>query len=240
MDLKGTTVFVTGANRGIGRALVARLAQLEVRRIYAATRKPEELSEIASELIIPLKLDITDRTQVKAVAAQASDTTVLINNAGVLAFGSLLDSPLELIARDLETNYYGTLNMVRAFAPVIASNGGGAIGNVLTLVALASLPGMGGYSASKAAAFSLTQAIRSELRSKGINVYGIYPGAVDTDMLAGVAMPKASPAEIATAIVAGITNDQEDIFPDTMAAQLSQLWLQNPKQLEAQFGAMAL
>lgn len=240
MNLKGATVFVTGANRGIGRALVDKLTQLEVRKIYAATRKPEELSEMASPLIIPVKLDITDRAQVKTVAAQASDTTVLINNAGVLAFGSLLDSPLEMIARDLETNYYGTLNMVRAFAPVITNNGGGAIANVLTMVALASLPGMGGYSASKAAAFSLTQAVRSELKSKSIQVYGIYPGAVDTDMLAGVEMPKTKPEEIATAIIAGITNGQEDIFPDGMSQQLSQLWFQNPKQLEAQFGAMAL
>lgn len=240
MNFKGATVFVTGANRGIGRVLVDRLARLEVRRIYAAARKPEMLSSLASELIIPVKLDITDRVQVKAVAVQASDTTVLINNAGVLALGSLLDSPLEMIAHELETNYYGTLNMVRSFAPVIAGNGGGAIANVLTMVALASLPGMGGYSASKAAAFSLTQAIRSELRSKGINVYGIYPGAVDTDMLAGVEMPKTRPEEIAAAIIAGITSDQEDIFPDGMSQQLSQLWLQNPKQLEAQFGAMAL
>jgi short-subunit dehydrogenase len=211
-----------------------------VRRIYAAARNPQALHEFASDLIIPLKLDITDRVQIKAVAAQASDTTVLINNAGVLAFGSLLDSPLEMIARDLETNYYGTLNMVRAFAPVITGNGGGAIANVLTMVALASLPGMGGYSASKAAAFSLTQAIRSELKGKGIQVHGIYPGAVDTDMLAGVEMPKTQPEEIAAAIIAGITSNQEDIFPDGMSQQLSQLWLQNPKQLEAQFGAMAL
>ncbi len=239
MNLKDATIFVTGTNRGIGRALVDKLKEQGVKRIYAATRHPEALSAIASELIIPVKLDITDRAQVKAVVAQAADTTILINNAGALAFGSLLDSPLEMIVRDLDTNYYGTLNMVRAFAPVIASNGGGAIANVLTLLALASMPGMGGYSASKAAAFSLTQAIRSDLKPKSISVYGIYPGAVDTDMLAGVEMPKTRPEEIATAIVEGIINDTEDIFPDSMSRQMSQLWLQNPKQLEAQFSAMA-
>jgi NAD(P)-dependent dehydrogenase (short-subunit alcohol dehydrogenase family) len=240
MELKGAVVFVTGANRGIGRALVEKLAGEGVNRIYAAARKPESVNNLANELVVPIKLDITDQVQVKAAAAQASDTTLLINNVGVLAFGSLLDSPLELISRDVETNFYGTLNMVRAFAPLISANSGGAIANVLTLVALASMPGMGGYSASKAAAFSLTQAIRTDLRAKGIAVHGIYPGAVDTEMLAGVEMPKTSPQEIAMAIVKGIKDGTPDIFPDAMSQQLGQLWLQNPLQLEAQFGSMAL
>lgn len=140
--------------------------------------------------------------------------------------------------RDMETNYYGTLHMVRAFAPIIAQNGGGAIANVLSLVSLASMPSLGGYSASKAALFSLTQAIRAELNGKAIAVYGIYPGAVDTEMIAGLTLPKASPAEVAAAIVDGIANDVEDIYPGDMAQELSQVWLQNPKQLEARFGAM--
>lgn len=238
MDLSNATVFVTGANRGIGHALVAQLRQHDVRRIYAATRKPEVFADIADETLIPIKLDITDRRQVQAVAAQAPDTTVLINNAGALAFGSLLDSPLELIMRDMDTNYYGTLQMVRAFAPLIAQNGGGAIANMLTLVALASMPTIGGYSASKAALFSLTQAIRAELKSKSITVHGIYPGAVDTEMIAELTLPKASPDQVAAAIVDGLVNGVEDIYPGSMAQQMSQLWLKNPKQLEAQFATM--
>lgn len=238
MKLNNATVFVTGANRGIGYALIAQLRQHGVRRIYAATRKPEVFTDVASDTLIPIKLDITDRRQIQAAAAQAHDTTVLINNAGALAFGSLLDSPLELIMRDMDTNYYGTLQMVRAFAPLISDNGGGAIANVLTLVALASMPTLGGYSASKAALFSLTQAIRAELGTQGIAVHGIYPGAVDTEMIAGLTLPKTSPAEVAAAIVDGIVNDVEDIYPGTMAQQMSQVWLQNPKQLEAQFAGM--
>lgn len=238
MDLANATVFITGANRGIGRSLIDRLMQHDVKRVYAATRQPDVFKDMANDRLIPIKLDITDRQQVEAAVQQAGDTTILINNAGALAFGSLLNSPLEMIMRDLDTNYYGTLHMVRAFAPVISENGGGAIVNLLTLVALASMPGLGGYSASKAAAFSLTQAIRAELQHQGIAVHGVYPGAVDTEMTAGLDMPKTRPEDVAAAIVDGVINGAEDIFPDPMAEQMSAVWLRDPKQLEVQFGSM--
>ena len=231
------TVFVTGANRGIGLALIQELQKRGARRIYAAARSPELFADSAGEGLIPVRLDITDRRQVQAAATLAADTTLLINNAGALAFGSLLDSPLELVMRDLETNYYGTLHMGRAFVPLLAGNGG-AIVNVLTLLSLASMPALGGYSASKAAAFSLTQALRAELRAKGVAVYGVYPGAVDTEMIAAMEMPKTAPAEVAAAILDGIEAGTEEIFPDPMARQLGELWLTNPRQLEAQLAAM--
>ncbi len=237
MNLQQSAVFVTGANRGIGRALVAELVKTGAKRIYAAARKTDELGDLPGN-VVPVKLDITDRQAVTAAAQAADDTTILINNAGVLAFGSLLDSPLEMIARDLETNYYGTLNMIRAFAPVIEQNGGGAIANVLTLVSLASMGGIGGYSASKAAAFSLTQAVRAELKLKNISVHAIFPGAIDTEMIAAMEIPKTSPQTVAAAIVRGIEAGEEDIFPDPMAAQMSQVWQQNPKALEQAFAAM--
>ncbi len=233
MNFKNATVFITGANRGIGRALVEELLGQGVKRIYAATRKPEEIQ--GNDLIVPVKLDVTDRQAVKAIAQHAADTTILINNAGALALGSFLDAPLEMIARDLETNFYGTLNMIRAFAPVIEQNGGGAIANLLSVVSLASMPGVGGYSASKAAAFSMTQAVRADLKSKGISVHAIFPGPVDTDMAAEVNLPKTSPQAVAAAIVAGIENGAEDIFPDPMAEHVSRVWLENPKELERQF-----
>lgn len=239
MNFNESTVLITGANRGIGRALLDELTkQKSVKRIYAAARKPEDLSGYDAELVVPVKLDITDRQQVKAAAEQAADANILINNAGVLAFGSLLDSPLEMIARDLETNYYGTLNMIRAFAPVIERNGGGAIANVLTLVSLASMAGIGGYSASKAAAHSLTQAVRAELKNKNITVHGVFPGAIDTEMIAAMEMPKTSPETVAAAIISGIERGAEDIFPDPMSEQMSQVWLQSPKELEKAFAAM--
>lgn len=233
MNFKNATVFITGANRGIGRALMEEILGQGVKRIYAATRKPEEIQ--GNDLIVPVKLDVTDRQAVKAIAQHAADTTILINNAGALALGSFLDAPMELIARDLETNFYGTLNMIRAFAPVIEQNGGGAIANLLSVVSLASMPGVGGYSASKAAAFSMTQAVRADLKPKGISVHAIFPGPVDTDMAAEVNLPKTSPQAVATAIVAGIENGAEDIFPDPMAEHVRRVWLENPKELERQF-----
>jgi NAD(P)-dependent dehydrogenase (short-subunit alcohol dehydrogenase family) len=238
MNLNQATVFVTGANRGIGRAIVGELRKQGVKRIYAAARKINELDSIAGDLVTPICLDITDVRAVAAAAEQAGDTTVLINNAGVLSPGSLLDSPTEMIARNFDTNFYGTLNMVRAFAPVIESTGGGAIVNVLTVVSMASMSSFGGYSASKAAGFSMTQAVRKELKSRGITVHGVYPGPVDTEMADSLEMPKTSPQEVAAAIVEGINNNEEDIFPDAMSRQLSQTWLSNPKELERMFASM--
>jgi NAD(P)-dependent dehydrogenase (short-subunit alcohol dehydrogenase family) len=238
MNLQQATVFVTGTNRGIGRALVDKLAQEGVKRIYAAARKPEELSGFDSNLVVPVKLDITNLEEAQAAAQLAGDTTILINNAGVLTGGSLLEAPLEQIARNFETNFYGTLNVIRTFAPVLEKNGGGAIANVLTVVSLASMAGLGGYSASKAAAFSLTQAVRADLRGKNITVHAVYPGPVDTDMASEITLPKTSPQDVAAAILEGIKNGAEDIFPDPMAQQISQVWGQNPKELEKMFASM--
>lgn len=237
MQLQDKTVLVTGANRGIGESLVAELLKSGVKRIYAGARNPDGVPDFNDSRVIPVGLDITDRRRVQALATEAGDVDVLVNNAGALAFGSLLTSPLEPIQRDLDTNYFGTLNMVRAFAPVIEARGG-AIVNVLTLVSLASMAGIGGYSASKAAAFSLTQAIRAELKARGVAVFGVYPGAVDTDMIAGMDIPKTSPGDVARNIVTGLQEGIEDIFPDPMSRQLGQLWATNPKALEGQFAAM--
>jgi len=237
MDLNQATVFVTGTNRGIGRALLEELKNKGVKRIYAAARKTDDLEQLAGDLIVPVKLDITNLEQVKAAAEQANDVTILINNAGVLTGGSLLDRPVEEINRNFETNFFGTLNMIRAFAPVIERSGG-AIANVLSVVSMASMAGLGGYSASKAAAFSLTQAVRAELKSKNIAVHAVFPGPVDTDMAAEITMPKTSAKDVAAAIIAGIESGAEDIFPDSMSEQLSQIWLQSPKELEKAFASM--
>jgi short-subunit dehydrogenase len=175
---------------------------------------------------------------VTELAQKASDVTLLVNNAGVLDFGSILEVPVEAIARNFETNFYGKLNMARAFAPIIERNGGGAIVNILTLVALASMPGLSVYNASKAAAWSMTQSLRASLAGRNVAVHGVFPGAVDTDMLAGVEMPKTPPAEIAAAIIAGVVAGQEDIFPDSMSAGLYQAWKQDHKAVERQFATM--
>ena len=240
MNLSESVVLVTGANRGIGRALVEALLAKDVRKVYATARNRETLDAVMAldpARVVPLQLDITNPQQIGAAAAAAYDVTLLINNAGSLAFGTVLDSPTEFLVQDMATNYYGTLNMVRAFVPVLEAHGGGIV-NLLTVVALASMPGLGGYNASKAAAWSMTQSIRATLRSKHIEVFGVYPGAVDTDMIRAFEMPKTSPQHVAAAILAGIEAGTEDIFPDPMSAGFYESWKADHKAVERQFGAM--
>jgi NAD(P)-dependent dehydrogenase (short-subunit alcohol dehydrogenase family) len=241
MEIRNATALVTGANRGIGRALVAALLRTGAKTVYAASREARNLEAtlaVDPKRVQPLLLDVTDRAQVAALPARLRDVTLLVNNAAVLHFGGILDVPVETVAAELDTNFYGKLLMARAFAPVIQGNGGGAIVNMLTLVALASMPGLSVYNASKAAAWSMTQSLRASLAGKGVAVHAVFPGAVDTDMLAGVEMPKASPEDVAAAIVAGVAADQEDIFPDPMSAQVYAAWRQDHKAVERQFASL--
>jgi NAD(P)-dependent dehydrogenase (short-subunit alcohol dehydrogenase family) len=241
MKLQSTTALVTGANRGIGRAFVEALLNAGVQKVYAAARDRNSLDAIVAidpARVVPLQVDVTDHHLVSHLSEQAPDVNLLINNAGVLSFGSILETPVETIHQQFDINFYGTLNMARAFVPVLEQNGGGAIVNVLTLVALASMPGLAAYNASKAAAWSMTQSLRASVVDKNIEVYGVFPGAVDTDMLAGVDMAKTSPADIATAVLQGITTQQEDIFPDPMSSQLYAAWKQDHKAVEKQFAVM--
>lgn len=241
MQIKNATALVTGANRGIGLALVKALLGSGAKKVYATARDVKTLDAVIAldrARVKPLQLDVTNKELISEAAAAASDVTLLINNAGVLEFGSFLDVSTDKVARQFETNFYGKLNMALAFAPVIEANGGGAIINMLTLVALASMPGLSTYNASKAAAWSMTQSLRATLASKKIQVIGVFPGAVDTDMLAGVDMPKTSPMDIASAVVSGIESGMEDIFPDPMSTQLYAAWKTDHKAVERQFALM--
>jgi len=238
MNLGNKTILVSGANRGIGKAIVAELLKHNVKKIYAAARKTSELPNFADARVQAIALDITDISQIKDAATKANDVEVLINNAGVLSFAGIITGENEMLQRDMDVNYFGTMNMVRSFVPVLSKNGGGAIANVISIVGLASMAGIGGYCASKAALFSATQAMRAELKSKNISVHGIFPGPIDTDMARGFEMEKASPESTAKNIVYGIISGNEDIFPDQMSSNLSELWAKNPKELEKQFSAM--
>ena len=241
MTIDSSIALVTGANRGIGRALVEELLAQGAVRVYAAARDLNALGPVVAldrSRVRPLGLDITDPADLAAAALAARDITLLINNAGVLDFGSVLDVTDTALRRDMEVNYFGTLAAARAFAPALAANGGGALVNVLTLVALASMPGLGAYNASKAAAWSMTQSLRADLGKRGTKVHAVFPGAVDTDMLKGVEMPKTSPADIARAIVAGVVAGDEDIFPDPMSRQMYAAWAADHKAVERQFATM--
>jgi NAD(P)-dependent dehydrogenase (short-subunit alcohol dehydrogenase family) len=233
MNNTGSVVLLTGANGGIGRALVAALQAAKAAKIYAATRGGAALPGTA-----PLTLDVTKPNEVAAAAKAAPDVTLLINNAGVNFNTPLLKIAATDNARaEMEVNYFGTLAMCRAFAPVLAKNGGGVIVNMLSILARVNLPLMGSLCASKAAALSLTQGVRAELVQQGTRVIGVLPGAVRTRMTEGIEVPKMEPPEVAAAILAAIAGDDEEIYPGDMASGVKAGLAADPKGVEKQFGA---
>lgn len=240
MKIENSVALVTGASRGLGYALVEALIAKSLKRIYAGVRSPELINGLVNRygnIIQPIRLDITNPADIQMIAAKARDVNLLINNAGVFSEGRILEAPLDLIRRDMEVNYFGTLNVIRAFTPILESHPGSAIVNILSISALANVPGIGSYSASKAAAQSLTQSIRSQLLRKSISVHGVFPGPIDTDMTNNMAIPKAKPIDVANAILAGIERGEEDIFPDNMSRQGGMSWRSDPKLLERQLAA---
>lgn len=236
MNIEGSIALVTGANRGLGKALVAALLEAGAARVYATAR---DATKIASDArVVPLSLDITKPDQVAAAARQAHDVTLLVNNAGVMtSLDPLTTSPADLDA-DFRTNVHGMLSVVRAFVPVLARARGATIVNVLSLTSLASLPALGGYSASKAAAYSLTQALRPALKTRQIDLLAVLPGPIDTEMVDALSFPKTSAADTARGVIAGIQRGDEEIFPDAMARQMAPLWAANPKGFERAFAAL--
>jgi len=240
MQLENRNILVTGANRGIGEAIVRELLKHKVGKIYAAARTIKNLPDFGDSRVQPLTLDITNQQQVASAKAIAKDIHVLINNAGTARFGTTLEASLEETEADMNTNYYGTLQMMRTFAPVLTKNSQGLIANVISVVGLTSFAAAGNYSASKAALHSATQSARADLHSKNIRVLGIYPGPIDTDMAKDVTMAKASPAETAQQIVAGLIADEAYIFPDPMSKELGAFWLKDPRGLDQHVATMSL
>jgi NAD(P)-dependent dehydrogenase (short-subunit alcohol dehydrogenase family) len=235
MKIDNKNILVTGANRGIGAAIVRELLKHKVGRVYAAARDIKSLPDFGDKRVLPVALDITNAKQVSDAVVQARDVNIVINNAGIATFASIIDGQADQVAADMKVNYFGTVGMMKAFAPVLQKNGQGVIANVVSVVGLAPMAAIGGYSASKAALHSATQVARAELAAKKIHVTGIYPGPIDTDMAREFPMAKTSPEATAKAIVAGIVEGKDYIFPDPMSEQVGALWEQNPKALEKQF-----
>jgi NAD(P)-dependent dehydrogenase (short-subunit alcohol dehydrogenase family) len=218
MTIADKTILVTGANRGIGRALAAEALARNARHVYAGTRRPLAHPD---PRVTPLILDITGADQVQAAAKEVGALDILINNAGMLARDDLTDPAA--IERHLAVNLFGTYAVTQAFLPAL-SQSGGAIVNILSRNALAPIPVMPAYSISKAAAFSLTQSLRVLLATHGVRVHAVLPGPVDTDMLQGIDIPKASPESVARAVFDAMDNGEEDIFPDPSSAFIADTW----------------
>jgi NAD(P)-dependent dehydrogenase (short-subunit alcohol dehydrogenase family) len=240
MQIEHSVAFVTGANRGLGRAFVEELLRRNATRVYAAARDVDSLEAVVRldrERVQPIRLDVRDPRAASAAAAQARDVTLLINNAAVLSLGGLVDVAVDDVRTNMETNFFGMLHVTNAFVPQL-ERAGGAVVNMLTLVALASMPGLAAYNASKAAALSLTQSFRADLGKRGIAVHAVFPGAVDTDMIREFEMPKSPVLDVVQATLTAVEAGEEDIFPDPMSRQIYSSWREDHKAVERLFATM--
>jgi NAD(P)-dependent dehydrogenase (short-subunit alcohol dehydrogenase family) len=217
MEISQATAFVTGANRGLGRHLAGELLARGA-TVYAGARDPARVDLPGA---IPVAIDITDPASVAAAAAAAGDVNLLINNAGSATGAQLLNADdLDKLRLEIDTHYFGTLSVVRAFAPQITARGGGAILNILSVLSWVTFPGVAGYAAAKAAEWSLTNALRAQLAPDGIRVSGLHVGYMDTDMAAAVTSPKEDPAKIARIAVDGIEAGAYEIVADATSQQV--------------------
>jgi NAD(P)-dependent dehydrogenase (short-subunit alcohol dehydrogenase family) len=240
MQVKDCVALVTGANRGIGEQFVKALRAAGARRIYAGARDAGALRVDAADrdAIVPLAIDVTREADIAAAAARCRDVTLLVNNAGVNFNTPLVGIASLANARaEIDTNYFGTLAMCRAFAPILKANGGGTIVNMLSILARVNLPLMGSLCASKAAALSMTQGVRAELKAQGTKVIGVMPGAVETRMTEMLPPPKMSPADVAKAALAAVEAGTEDVYPGEMAQGVSAGLAHDAKAVETQFSA---
>jgi NAD(P)-dependent dehydrogenase (short-subunit alcohol dehydrogenase family) len=233
MTIAGKSVLVTGASRGIGRALVDEALSRGAQRVYAGMRQP---STHADGRVTPLSLDVTDPEQIRAAVERVESLDLLVNNAGIALYDDLSDRAL--IEQHLAVNLFGTYGVTQAFLPLLTRSRGAIVNNV-SMMALAPLPVTPAYAISKAAAFNLTQSLRALLADRGVTVHAVLTGPVDTDMTRGYEIPKASPESVARAIFDGVERGDEDIFPDPMSASVEDVWRNGPvKELERQFAAL--
>lgn len=232
MNLDNATVLVTGANRGLGRHFAAESLARGARKVYATARNPESID---LEGVTPLRIDVTDGESITAAAAAAGDVDLLVDNAGVATMSNLMTGDPTDIRAEMDTHFYGTLAMMRAFAPILARNGGGAVLNVMSVLSFRVFPGNGAYAAGKAAEWALTNSARLELAAQGTQVTGVHLSSTDTDMMAGWDIPKSDPAEIVRVTLDGLEAGLEEILADTDTRAVKALLAEPPAVLYAAF-----
>jgi NAD(P)-dependent dehydrogenase (short-subunit alcohol dehydrogenase family) len=229
-----SSVLVTGANRGIGKALVEEALRRGAKRVYAGTRQPWSHPD---DRVTPVTLDVTNPAQIQAAVENVGSLDILINNAGIALFDDLSDGGA--LEQHLAVNLFGPYRVTQAFLPLLTRSRGAIVNNV-SLMALAPVPVWPAYSVSKAAAFSLTQSLRALLAGRGVKVHAVLTGPTNTEMTRDFNIPKASPESVARAIFDGVVNEEEDIFPDPMSETIAESWRTGPvKELERQNAAPA-
>jgi NAD(P)-dependent dehydrogenase (short-subunit alcohol dehydrogenase family) len=218
MNIKGSVALVTGANRGLGHALVQALLAAGASKVYAAARIPDSITVSG---VHPIKLDVTNPADVAAAAQRCSDVNLIVNNAGIIRGAPILPANTpDNVRAEMDTNFFGTLAVSAAFAPILQANGGGALVNILSVLSWISLPGTALYSASKAAAWSLTNSLRNELRPQSTLVVGVHVGYMDTDMAASAQGPKSDPADVAKQVLRAVETGQEELLADAISRQV--------------------
>lgn len=225
MDITGSVALITGANRGIGRHLAVQLLERGADAVYATARRPESVQLPGARV---LQLDVTDPASVADAAAAAADVTLLVNNAGIATGTNLVTGDLDKIRLEMDTHYFGTLNVVRAFAPALAANGGGAILNILSALSWFSYDGSNAYAAAKAAEWSLTNGIRLELAGQRTLVTGVHLGAADTDLMAGYEGAMIDPADVARAALDGVQAGRLEVLVDDWSATIKAALAHDP------------
>ena len=225
MKIQNSIALVTGANRGLGRAFAQALLAAGAKKVYAAAR---DTASIDLDGVVPLRLDVTNAAEVAAAVQQAGDASIVINNAGILRGAPIVGDGAADLRAEMETNFFGTLQVSRAFAPVLARNGGGALVNVLSVLSWVNLPGTALYSASKAAAWSLTNGLRQELRASGTQVVALHVGYMDTDMAKNVQSPKSNPFDVANLVLDAIEHGRDEVLADAISRQVKSGLSANP------------
>ena len=234
-SLNHRVALITGANRGLGQTFCHELLAAGVGKIYAGSRDTSKV-DTRDHRIAPIKLDVTSADEISAAAQICADVDLLINNAGLLFNSPILTESSETAARaEMEVNYFGVLNMIREFAPILVRNGGGTIVNVLSVASWFGSPFMATYCASKAAAMALTNAVRVELRAKKVQVIGVYAGYIDTDMAASVEFPKVSPKQVVQRTLHGVIHGLDNVFADDRSIEIDALVRTDPTTLYANF-----